>query len=451
VRTSVLACGFGLGIGVMAELLGIGEVILEQARSPALQGGGDLVVVGVTGSIDSPRLVLSSPLGGPDVRPRLVAASPSTQASLYLVQPDRVLPVRARGGVPSLEKAVGDPEVAGVAAWVDAPLDARWIDPDPADVLRSLDRFHTPADVPEFASSWAEWLYFNGRSDDGRLRFYLTFLVGPEARPGVRDAGVRLQLDRDGKVRNYSESAEVDARQIVAGAPDLDIAGNRVRLEGLTYKIALALGDEDGGARLTGSLELAAEAGRSLPPLEIHGARGWISGYVVPVLSGRFDGALTIGGQTLSIEDAAGYHDHNWGFWRDVRWQWGQVAGAGLSLVFGRVFPPADVADPAHMPGFLGVLGPEGLIGAATDVSIEERDAGGTPKEVLIDARGRTLDVHLAFSVDRAIRSELAMTGGTTDFLQLGGTYRVSGRAAGRTLDFTARGAAETFRSGSRD
>ena len=37
------------------------------------------------------------------------------------------------------------------------------------------------------------------------------------------------------------------------------------------------------------------------------------------------------------------------------------------------------------------------------------------------------------------------MTGGASDFLQLGGTYRVEGHAAGRPVDFTARGAAETF------
>jgi hypothetical protein len=37
------------------------------------------------------------------------------------------------------------------------------------------------------------------------------------------------------------------------------------------------------------------------------------------------------------------------------------------------------------------------------------------------------------------------MTGGASDFLQLGGTYRVEGHAAGRPVAFTARGAAETF------
>jgi hypothetical protein len=35
---------------------------------------------------------------------------------------------------------------------------------------------------------------------------------------------------------------------------------------------------------------------------------------------------------------------------------------------------------------------------------------------------------------------------GAMNFLQLGGVYRVTGKAAGRDIDFTARGSAETFR-----
>ena len=45
----MLACGFGLGVGVMAMLLGVGEVILDQARSPAIVGGGDVVISSTTG------------------------------------------------------------------------------------------------------------------------------------------------------------------------------------------------------------------------------------------------------------------------------------------------------------------------------------------------------------------------------------------------------------------
>jgi hypothetical protein len=44
VRSAVLVVGFGLGVGVMVTLLGVGGVILEQARAPELAGGGDVVV-----------------------------------------------------------------------------------------------------------------------------------------------------------------------------------------------------------------------------------------------------------------------------------------------------------------------------------------------------------------------------------------------------------------------
>ncbi len=447
VRTAILACGFGLGIAVMAELLGIGEVILDQARSPALQGGGDLVVGGAFGSIDSARYVLATVMNSPDLQARIAAASPSRRAALYLIAHGVTVPIVAHGGVPSLERAVGDNEVPAAREWADGPQDARWVNRSPADVLRGLDRFHRQPDVPEFASSWAEWLYFNGRTADGTTRFYLTFLVGPSVAAGTRAAGVRLQLDRDGRMTSYSSRAVVDEQELLERAPDLDIGESHVVLDGLRYRVSLQLREEGSGAPLSGKLVLDATLRRSIPPAVVRGARGWLSGYVVPVLSGPLGGALTTGGQTIALDGASGYHDHNWGFWRDVRWQWGQVAGPDASIVYGRVFPPSDVADPERMPGFLGVLGSDGLIAAATNVSIVERgaDQRGAPLEITVVARGAA-DVELSFSADRTVRTALPMTGGDTDFLQLGGTYRVKGRTGGRTLDFTARGAAETFR-----
>jgi len=55
VRAAVLAAGFGFGIAVMAELLGVGQVILEQAHTRALGGGGDLIMYGPFGSVPSAR------------------------------------------------------------------------------------------------------------------------------------------------------------------------------------------------------------------------------------------------------------------------------------------------------------------------------------------------------------------------------------------------------------
>ena len=444
VRSAVLACGFGFGIAVMAALLGVGDVILEQAHSPALEGGGDIVVTGRFGPLENARFVIASGLGAADIAPKLTAMSPTKKATLFLMKDGHATAVAVTAGLPDAERAVGDRDVETAASWRDTPEDRAWSSPDPATVLRAMDRFHPVPDTPEFAASWAEWLYFNGRTADGRLRFYLTFMVGPITAPGRRAAGVRLQLDRDGTTTSYSSGATVDQAAVLAGAPDLDIGGSHVRLEGSRYRIDLALP----GA--SGALTLDPVPGQSLPPATITGARGWVTGYSAPVLSGRVDGELTIGRDRVDLRAATGYHDHNWGFWKGVRWQWGQVASGDLSFVYGRIVPPAGVADPDRVPGFLGVLGANGPLGFSTAVSLDETsDAQGAPQRITVRARGQTIDLTLAFSVERMVRTAMAMTaspGSATDFLQLGGPFHVTGHVGERKIDFTARGAAETFR-----
>jgi hypothetical protein len=316
-------------------------------------------------------------------------------------------------------------------------------------VLRYIDRFHTVPDAPRWGTSWAEWLYFNGRASDAR--FYLTFLVGPPLEDGRRNAGVRLQLDRGGRVETFTARtpiADADAQ----AAPDLTIGENTVRLEGLTYRVHLDLRDQS-GLPLRGDLTIEASPGRLVPPLEITGALGWRSGYVVPVMSGRLGGALDVGDQRVSFEGGTGYHDHNWGFWQGVSWQWGQVQQDDLSLLYGRVFPPREAADPDRVPGFVGVLGPDGLLGYATDVTIiETNDASGEPRAISVRASGANIDVRLRFDVRSSVTTRAEGSGplgSGLDFLQLRGNYTVAGRAGGRTLQFTAPGSAETFRGSS--
>ena len=266
---------------------------------------------------------------------------------------------------------------------------------------------------------------------------------------------VRLQLTRAGKTTNYSTSATVDQRDLLERAPDLDVAGNRVRLAGLRYLITVSLGSESRASAtpaLTGEIALDAVRDRSLPPAVIHGAHGWLSGYVVPVLSGTFHGAFRVGGEQVSVEGAAGYHDHNWGFWEGVRWQWGQVAGGDVSIVYGRVFPPATVADASRIPGFLGVLGPDGPIAFSTDVSIDEENQGDRPKAISVHARSRQMELKLRLDVGESVATRMSLTRGAEgvmNFLQLGGVYQVTGKVGDRDVNFNARGSAETFRTGS--
>ena len=102
IRTLVLACGFGLGVGVMAMLLGVGEVILDQARSPAVSGGGDVVIASSTGNVPSARWILSSGLETGGFENRVAAASPSRRATLYLVRipSERRVPFASQGASP---------------------------------------------------------------------------------------------------------------------------------------------------------------------------------------------------------------------------------------------------------------------------------------------------------------------------------------------------------------
>ena len=67
-----------------------------------------------------------------------------------------------------------------------------------------------------------------------------------------------------------------------------------------------------------------------------------------------------------------------------------------------------------------------------------------------VRARGQALDLELVFTIDRTVRTrdvdDRRAPGSPMTFLQLGGEYRVTGTVGDRAVDFTARGAAETFR-----
>lgn len=442
VRTAVLGAGFGLGVSVMATLLGVGEVVLDQARSPKLAGGGDLLITSLTGPIASARFVV----GRTTADAAVAVVSPRRRTDLFLVTPHGTVPVAARGGIPSLEKALGDPETAAVAAWSDTPRDRAWASPDPSSVLRAMDRFRVVPDVPGRASSWAEWLYFKGRSGD--TQFYMTVLAGPRLPDGRRVAGVRFQLDRNGQITSYAASEPVDEATLVAQAPDVTIGTARVRLEGLNYRVTFDLPRNDGGkGRAVGDYTIAAVPGRSLTPIELRGAGGWVSGYTVPVMSGALSGSVVADGTRVELT-GTGYHDHNWGFWEGVSWRWGQVQHEGLSYVYGRVIPPPDAADPERLPGFLVALGPDGPVGYATDVRIEEFDAAATgrPDRIVVTGKARDLNLRFDITVEGAIVNKGGALAAGPDFIQMKATYHVTGEAGGQRVDFTAPGAAETFR-----
>ncbi len=453
VRSVVLTCGFGLGIACMAGLLGVGQVILDQSRSPFLRGGGDLVIHGAAGPLGSARFLTSQVIESPSLKGRARVASPSLDATVYLVggAGSQPLAIQARGGIPSLERALQDPETSNIDVWRDTAGDRAWASPAAGSVLRAMDRFHRVPDVPARADSWAEWLYFNGTADG--TRFHLTFLVGPRVAASRRQAAVRLQLERNGETLSYSDREEIAEDALLAGAPDIRIGNSHVRLRGRRYRVKLALRAEDRDASpVSGEITIDSVPGRSIPPFEIGGAGGWVSGYTVPVLSGPLGGALEVGGELVLLDGGVGYHDHNWGFWEGVTWQWGQVAHDDLSVLYGRIQPPADVAAAERIPGFLVVLGPLGPLGFSTEVTIEETDdpGSGQPRSIVVRGAGETLKLEMVLTVEAASSTRLGTPLGDKSsggrFLQLRAEYRVTGTVGSREIEFEALGSAETFR-----
>ncbi len=454
-RTAVLAGGFGIGVGAMAGLLGVGAVILEQARSPELAGGGD-VLVGVAGDRGSHALrALAGPLRASE---GIAVASPRAGGLFHVVrQQGGPLRVVARGGIPSLEQALGDPETGDQALWADGPQDDPWLNPDLEWILRESDRFHEHPAESRWQGSWAEWLYFNGTAGD--TRFYLTFLVG-EGEPGDRrPAGVRLQLETDEWKGSWWAEDMLDGTELLRSAPDLDIAGCSVRLDATGYRITLDFPGsnhrENDPRPLRGSLLIQGGIEGLIPPLQLYGAHGWVSGYVVPVSDGRLEGTLNVDGVIVPLQAGRGYHDHNWGYWAGVTWRWGQVAGAEGSFLYGRVIPPEDAADPDQMPPVLVFRGVDGERRFLRDVKIEEQGGaeGEAPQRILVRGSGPDAEIRMEFQVSGADRTRTSFLGDgrapAMDLLQMRGVWTVRAKLGGEEFTMQETGSAETFRGSS--
>ena len=96
-------------------------------------------------------------------------------------------------------------------------------------------------------------------------------------------------------------------------------------------------------------------------------------------------------------------------------------------------------------------------IGYATNVVIrEENDSSGQPRVITVTGRGSDVDLRLQFDVGSMVVSPMNLGAPRTqpreplaseiNFLQMRGTYTVTGRAGARQFNVTAPGSAETFR-----
>ncbi len=503
-RTAMLLLGLGIAVGVMITLLSIGEAVLVQATDKDLVGGGDLLLLpagidvevmkiggptGMYSMLANARFLFRQVLSGPRFAATFAPVTPDyadlpfAAASPGLVEkvmyarlavpagtPAAPLEVLAHGFIPSLDVAAGGPTAAFVRqgiVWRDHDADRMWVDPPVDSLYNDMDRFHLPPRTLPDLDRWAEWLYFNFTDPATGVFGTVSLIASGDIEAGQGRATSLLQIVSPG------EPAHELRTEMPLAADGISLAGVDLRFGAHTtatfrdgaYQLHLEWTDPRGP--VYADLTVRPLLDLYYPPVLIQDSERWISGYTVPALRTWVSGTIRAPGVTLTLREVPGYHDHNWGTWRGVSWEWGTASSAEHALLYGRV------EHPTHSPGAAGAgiflllaqarsAGQRGGTLAlfrpqATQYDWSEAPAGGAPhaptamtlaatsesgtthlnpaERDRIDVR---LDVHhVASSRMRQPEEQV--------FLQLQGSFDVRARIAGHETRFVTPGFAEVF------
>ncbi|HKH92509.1 MAG TPA: hypothetical protein VKA54_11935 [Gemmatimonadaceae bacterium] len=483
-RSVFLLFGFSMGVAVMIVLLSIGEALLDQSRDERLVGGGDVTVLpegvdvevlktgglgGMFFSIDNARFIYRQLLAAPRLSDVVATVSPQIEGKLLYLRtadgPERT--VRASGDIPSLTAGVGAAPTITAGAWRDDSLDRRWHSPTLAELRHDIDHFHTPPKEVAGDPSWAEWHYFNVISPDRRSWAFISFmLVGDVGGAADRwGAQFDVTLHEQGRPprRFTSRVASSDVR---FSTTDADLRLGDATVEVLPDgRYALRGTAREQGSRTPVSIDLVVSPaeGAYFPGANL--ADGRVSGYVVPALRADATGSLCVASACTRYESAQAYHDHNWGAWRGVTWQWGAARTGSYTILYGRVEMPDTVATTPPLfvylvdsTGFLALFRPREITYVDGRTTLVNGVAIRTPSRAeMVDVRGDdTLRVTLAIEDATAIdtRSPASERGGGLTrrdlsqpyFVQMKGTATIAGRIRGTPLTGSGAGFFETYR-----
>jgi len=465
-RSALFLLGFAFAVGVMIALLSVGAAIVEQARDKDLVGGADLVLVpqgtdvevlklgGVTAMfqvIPNARFLHRQLLHGPRFASDVRADAPTWAGRpVFLRANGRVIQSIASAGVPSLERATGVAKTP--SSWRDTEDEARFARLQGADLYAEMDRWHRPA--PGQGAHWAEWYYFNLVDPASGRYAYLSFFVAGDPWRGNALGSLSVQLGAPGVV----PIRYVTVQPIDSTAVPLDDVGARLGLARVTfergrYVLSAKFADVLGKGPVEVALDVTPEPRAYYPPVEAGGEGGFVSGYVVPAAIARGDGTIKAGGRAWTFANAPAYHDHNWGTWNRVHWDWGQVSSAdhAFALVYGAVHAGALGSESGRRfviltgrDGFLGVLSPPAIVYEGWHPGAK---AAHVPSTIRFTAANEDDSLAVSFTVEDVAASRPPGTsfGAGKVFLQMRGTYEVIGTVGGQAVRFRERGAAETF------
>jgi hypothetical protein len=223
------------------------------------------------------------------------------------------------------------------------------------------------------------------------------------------------------------------------------LSRSSVRQRNGTYHL-LAYANGSGGA-LKVDMTVVPERHRYFPPVETR-EESFLSGYVVPALSAEASGRICVSGRCQTFAEAQAYHDHNWGVWRGVTWEWGTAVGQHYNLLYGGVYSSTSTT-----PFFLALVDSLGVKQVLRFSGIQYQGrrslAGGTsakaPARFSLIATHEEDSVLLNVGVVDALGTNMTAADFRRIFLQMRGSFVLSGRVAGQTVADSGMGFFETY------
>jgi hypothetical protein len=199
---------------------------------------------------------------------------------------------------------------------------------------------------------------------------------------------------------------------------------------------------------------LAPEPNRYFPPVELRND-SFLSGYVVPALSASASGRVCLAGRCRRFIDAPAYHDHNWGVWRDVTWEWGAAQGTRLDILYGGIYGSRDAAveSSASSPFFLTLvdsLGVRQVLRFSSIRYVGSQPATGSsaataPTSFSLLGTRESDTLRLEVNVSDALATRMGAGRFRRAFLQMRGQFNLSGVVAGEAVADSGRGFFETW------
>jgi hypothetical protein len=482
-RSAFLLFGYSLGVAVMIVLLSIGEALLTQARDERLVGGGDVTVLpegidvevlktgglgGMFFSIDHARFVYRQLLASPRMQPFVRAVAPQIEGKLLYARTldGREWPVMASGEIPSATTAVGAMPPFASGDWRDDGLDRAWVDPQLNELRNSIDHFHLPPPAARGDPTWAEWHYFNVLSADRSRWAFISLIVAGEVPDGRWGGQVLVTLHRQGgPTRRFVATVPSTLVRFSTSAADLAIGSSSVSvLADGRYAVRATAVEEGGHDVVNVQLVVSPQPYAYFPGATISGGES-VSGYVVPGLRANATGSICVRGECEQFADAQSYHDHNWGVWRGVTWEWGAARAGQYTLLYGRV-QPAD-SSVASQPLFVYVVDSLGFFDLFRPREIrydDSREVVVNGRRLRVPATGEMVDVRgndtlrIALTVEDATATDTRTPGVERGdglsarelahpyFVQMKGRMRITGRVRGQRIDGEGSGFFETYR-----